>query len=251
MPTCPGCDVWFTIGRYSSHLQQTKNRKCIAVLEASETFGDFDETGFNSAGDNEAQEFEGDALGPYQDDDLENAGGRDIDEGLAQDEEAHAEEEDAEEQVESEDDEEEWGLGLGDEEDAENALQEEGWEPPLAEDDDRMDEDAEDEQDEREEGQKGEGDDLRAGDVPIVDKGARPFITKYPDPRAGAPSADHRHSGWQDYKAQLRDGGPWTSKLDWEFARWAQLRGPSASALTELLKIDGVSALNFLLTARN
>ena len=33
---------------------------------------------------------------------------------------------------------------------------------------------------------------------------------------------------------------PFASRLDWEVAEWAKLRGPSATALTELLKIEGV-----------
>ncbi|KIY47966.1 hypothetical protein FISHEDRAFT_44259 [Fistulina hepatica ATCC 64428] len=34
---------------------------------------------------------------------------------------------------------------------------------------------------------------------------------------------------------------PFTSKLEWEFARWAKLRGPSSTAATELLSIEGLS----------
>jgi hypothetical protein len=34
---------------------------------------------------------------------------------------------------------------------------------------------------------------------------------------------------------------PFCSKLDWDVARWAKLRGPSSSAVSELLEIDGVS----------
>ncbi|KAK7676579.1 hypothetical protein QCA50_020455 [Cerrena zonata] len=45
------------------------------------------------------------------------------------------------------------------------------------------------------------------------------------------------------YKDTLADGdniwAPFNSKLDWELARWAKLRGPGANALTELLKIKG------------
>lgn len=240
MPTCPGCKTWFAIGRYSSHLRQTKNRDCVAIREADEAFGDFNVLDAEEAADdNEVRRFEGDALGEYGDADFEAAGGQNLDEIVVGKEEDIGKDEDAGEWVDSEDDEEEWGLGLGDDEDAENALQEEGWEPPLPEDDERMEED-EDAEEER--GGEGEGhDDLEPRDAPVVDRGARPFITRYPDPRAGAPSADRRRSGWQDYQSQLENGGPWISKLDWEFARWAQLRGPSATALTELLKIDGVT----------
>jgi hypothetical protein len=33
---------------------------------------------------------------------------------------------------------------------------------------------------------------------------------------------------------------PFTSKIDWEIARWSKLRGPSSTAFSDLLKIDGV-----------
>ena len=41
---------------------------------------------------------------------------------------------------------------------------------------------------------------------------------------------------------------PFSSRTEWELARWAKFRGPSAGAFSELLKIDGVSQsfiLNF------
>ena len=34
---------------------------------------------------------------------------------------------------------------------------------------------------------------------------------------------------------------PFSSRTEWELARWAKLRGPSSTAMSELLKIDGVS----------
>ncbi|KAI0039173.1 hypothetical protein FA95DRAFT_1504536 [Auriscalpium vulgare] len=33
---------------------------------------------------------------------------------------------------------------------------------------------------------------------------------------------------------------PFTSKLDWEIAKWAKMRGPTSTAFTELLQIEGV-----------
>ncbi|KAH9069502.1 hypothetical protein EDB83DRAFT_2184842, partial [Lactarius deliciosus] len=33
---------------------------------------------------------------------------------------------------------------------------------------------------------------------------------------------------------------PFQSQRDWDFARWAKTRGPSSTAVTELLTIDGV-----------
>ena len=46
---------------------------------------------------------------------------------------------------------------------------------------------------------------------------------------------------------------PFTSELDWKFARWAKLRGPGSTAVTELMAIEGVRmisliiAINFLM----
>jgi hypothetical protein len=40
---------------------------------------------------------------------------------------------------------------------------------------------------------------------------------------------------------RLSEWAPFTTRLEWEVARWAKLRGPSSTALSELLKIDGVS----------
>lgn len=37
---------------------------------------------------------------------------------------------------------------------------------------------------------------------------------------------------------------PFNSKIDWELAKWAKLRGPSATSFTELLNISGVSTIN-------
>ncbi|KAI0048603.1 hypothetical protein FA95DRAFT_1490591 [Auriscalpium vulgare] len=38
----------------------------------------------------------------------------------------------------------------------------------------------------------------------------------------------------------LNEWAPFNSKLEWEIARWAKLRGPTATAFTELLQIEGV-----------
>lgn len=36
---------------------------------------------------------------------------------------------------------------------------------------------------------------------------------------------------------------PFNSKLDWEIARWAKLRGPGSTAVSDLLSIDGVRSI--------
>jgi hypothetical protein len=46
------------------------------------------------------------------------------------------------------------------------------------------------------------------------------------------------------YQHMLRDSAsvwaPFVSKIDWEVACWAKLRGPGSTAFSELLNIEGV-----------
>ncbi|KAG2369293.1 hypothetical protein BDR07DRAFT_1477297 [Suillus spraguei] len=73
-------------------------------------------------------------------------------------------------------------------------------------------------------------------------------VVPYPDPCAGQRTS--RHSPDQSanvmYGAQLVDDEnntniyyPFASKIEWEIARWAKLRGSSSTASTDLLSIDG------------
>jgi len=57
-------------------------------------------------------------------------------------------------------------------------------------------------------------------------------------------------AGYQRYAGGLSaeengptEWAPFSTRRDWEVARWAKLRGPSSTALSELLEIDGVSQL--------
>lgn len=79
---------------------------------------------------------------------------------------------------------------------------------------------------------------------------AKPVVTPFPEilGRPGAPVDPHKHrhayEKARDALGEANLGNPWsplTSGLEWDLARWAKLRGPSSTALTELLKIDGVS----------
>ena len=56
------------------------------------------------------------------------------------------------------------------------------------------------------------------------------------------------HAGQDEaYMKMIGEGNnpfaPFSSKMEWEIARWAKLRGPSSTAFTELVKIEGVSQL--------
>jgi hypothetical protein len=57
------------------------------------------------------------------------------------------------------------------------------------------------------------------------------------------------HIGYEAYSHALgpeddiNEWAPFSTRTEWEIARWAKLRGPSSTALSELLKIDGVSEM--------
>ncbi len=64
------------------------------------------------------------------------------------------------------------------------------------------------------------------------------------DPNAGKPVKDDRErTAYQQYAAANAQNPyhPFASKLDWQVARWAKMRGPGSTAVTELLEIDEVS----------
>lgn len=78
----------------------------------------------------------------------------------------------------------------------------------------------------------------------------KPFVVKFPNRNAGRV---HHHDTITTNDAYRKDLGgenpdniyaPFTSQIDWEIGRWVKLRGPSSTAFTELMKIDGVSRSN-------
>jgi hypothetical protein len=73
-------------------------------------------------------------------------------------------------------------------------------------------------------------------------------IELFPLDTAGAPMPDSAQgaSGFVKYGRALgssEEHAPFRSKVDWDIARWAKLHGPSSSAMTKLLEIDGVRYL--------
>ncbi|KAJ7096864.1 hypothetical protein C8R44DRAFT_643819 [Mycena epipterygia] len=72
----------------------------------------------------------------------------------------------------------------------------------------------------------------------------RPIIVQFTDGDAGAPLR-RGEPGYERYKANLGDPvnvwAPFTSKIEWELAQWAKMRGPGSTEFTDLLKIDGVT----------
>ena len=75
----------------------------------------------------------------------------------------------------------------------------------------------------------------------------QPEIVKFSVGNAGAVYTKKTHIGNQRYGQSVTNSHglnryePFSSKLDWEIARWAKTRGPGSNALTELLSIEGVS----------
>lgn len=71
------------------------------------------------------------------------------------------------------------------------------------------------------------------------------YVEPFPRATAGAPADE------QSLPDRGQDPGglapenpyaPFASRIDWEIARWAKLRGPGSTVVTELLSIPGVSS---------
>ncbi|KAG9316995.1 hypothetical protein JVU11DRAFT_1175 [Chiua virens] len=91
----------------------------------------------------------------------------------------------------------------------------------------------------------------------LQQKQSKTFIDRYPGDAAGHPVSanttmtppipDANHCYAERLKGQADDSADrspywlFTLQLDWEVARWAKMRGPGSTAVSELLNIDGVS----------
>jgi hypothetical protein len=78
-------------------------------------------------------------------------------------------------------------------------------------------------------------------------QGGMPFVERFPSGAAGTPIPNMGESvpGYEALHDNLGQGHIWypfQSQRDWEFAQWAKNRGPSSTAVTELLGINGVSS---------
>ncbi|KAK7031890.1 hypothetical protein R3P38DRAFT_3313820 [Favolaschia claudopus] len=72
----------------------------------------------------------------------------------------------------------------------------------------------------------------------------RPYITKFGG-LAGVPLERMESPAFEKYQEMLSDNGnlwaPFSSKMDWEIAQWAKLRGSTSTAFSDLLGIQGVT----------
>ena len=75
------------------------------------------------------------------------------------------------------------------------------------------------------------------------------YPESFPGRHAGMPTSSGNASpacfGHEDEPMPSENPwAPFNSKLDWEIARWAKLRGPGSTAVSDLLSIDGVCFLS-------
>ncbi|KAJ8496669.1 hypothetical protein ONZ45_g12368 [Pleurotus djamor] len=74
----------------------------------------------------------------------------------------------------------------------------------------------------------------------------KPFVVKFPDQNAGRVYSRTLNGGHTNEAYTTLSGGgenlyhPFASKIDWEVAHWAKTRGPSSTAFTDLMQIEGV-----------
>ncbi|KAI0353815.1 hypothetical protein OH77DRAFT_1406272 [Trametes cingulata] len=77
----------------------------------------------------------------------------------------------------------------------------------------------------------------------------RTYVVPFSSPLAGAPTSRQRErSAYEQFQrhidvASTNPYAPFTSRIDWEVARWAKMRGPGSTAVSELLKIEGLVSL--------
>lgn len=152
--------------------------------------------------------------------------------------EAHREDELGEDDEEDREEEDEEDEEDGDEDDLL------GWEPPPANLPDKfpalMDEDIFDTH----------GLDQDAHQRVELQVSTKTIVECFPSTDAGKVHLDHGEGPNGSRNAYAASVGitekepyaPFKSKIDWEVARWAKLRGPRATAITDLLKIETVSA---------
>ena len=73
------------------------------------------------------------------------------------------------------------------------------------------------------------------------------FVEHYPDSKAGdaVPNRSKQPNSHTAYGSKFQNSetnpyAPFSSHIDWKVAKWAKLRGPSSTAFSELLAIDGL-----------
>ncbi|KAJ6553786.1 hypothetical protein DFH09DRAFT_924695 [Mycena vulgaris] len=235
MPECPGCGTTFVGRAYANHLFNTTNGPCIEFREGAE------------AGLSESDsESSGDEFGPNIAGDFPTGGGSFTGDFFGTDYTAadlnYVSDDSSDSESELDSDNEELDPRARDLGAAEEAQIGDGWEParPVP---------------------NGQEEDSDMEELPPVDNTPAPIretrqiaedrfheepvVVKFPGNRAGEKISEERSaSAEQQYSDALGKSSniyaPFASKMDWDIARWAKLRGSGSTALTDLLKIEGV-----------
>lgn len=234
MNTCPGCAKNFEHTGYAHHLTQTINPSCAAQLQFSGLFpesDDGDSDGLAEDGDSDGldggdAEFTGDYFGYYDEQDLEWP-------------------DDNHDELPLESD--------GEDEEYHDTALEHGWErpaDPVQQDIDGGDDfENSDNSDALSQPHPAE---RQEAEAPL---GHQPIVEKFPRRHAGAPVHHSRTTAFESYKNVLQGAenvwAPFVSRIDYEVAKWAKLRGSGSTAFSELLAIDGVSFLNWIMMGQH
>lgn len=137
--------------------------------------------------------------------------------------------------------------------------EEPGWEAPVAPLDIGLEHDTPAEQDRADDKKHAEDEDeehLDEDEVHVLRSQARRkvHIQHFPSDVAGQPvhTPGGVPTGYAEYQSRVPHVGdpgnifaPFQSELDWKVARWAKLRGPGSTAVSELLEISGVCFQHF------
>ena len=265
---CDGCSKTFTLTGHEKHLRLTSKPACAALRQrirsqdidsdASDHDGDDDsDSGDDSPPSSPPQAFTSDAFGEYDDaywdqyDEYQPAADPDD-----EDEDENGADGDFQPPATPpSDDEDDFDMQEDEDEDATNLEAEQGWEPPIDVANPTFGEEDGDQPDDHTNDLEGEpGPDRRTQRRAHQQLRTQTHIVPYPDRSAGAPIiptdlripeaagyGSYTSAPGQESSADLSNPyAPFRSRLEFEIARWAKMRGPGSNAVTELLSIEGV-----------
>ncbi|KAI0833350.1 hypothetical protein BC628DRAFT_1307698 [Trametes gibbosa] len=207
---CTGCGRSFSMSGLSKHLALTKNEQCLATRRLPGLSTPPIEVPAPDLPDLDAPPvpFEGDFFGQYGNDDFPEQ------EGLPPAPALSVTEDDDDDDDEDDEDDENFRLDATI-----------GWEPPI----------------------RSFGETRDAAERTTR---AKTFVVPFPGDKAGTPatSAETTSPTYAQYQHDLNTVdpnnlyAPFTSKMDWEVARWAKLRGAGSTSFNDLTKIEGLTA---------
>ncbi|KAJ7248067.1 hypothetical protein C8J57DRAFT_1522618 [Mycena rebaudengoi] len=233
MVLCAGCQEEFSLSGYTHHLQTTPNSACEAIYLANQSRAPLLDSDDD---ENQPINFAGDYFGTYEEEDFnmdqdpqpvqkEGSDGADFDDlpDLADRSDSDSDSDEGEDVVDMAT---RWEPRMVDNEEFPGLGTQVPEEPPAQLGADGVP---------TREGR------MRAEEEVHTEKS---FIIEFTDGDAGAPICQGE-GGYDRYQSELGDPAnvwaPFTSKVDWELAQWAKLRGPGSTAFTELLKISRVA----------